>query len=129
MRSPNYTVFSKRAAQVAALLPKLSTKKPTDLIIDSSGLKIFDEGEWKDKVHRSHTRKSWIKLHIAVDPRSQEMTATVVTDEYTADSSVLPDLVEKSAKSVKQVSADGAYDRNGVRKFLYQKGINACIPP
>lgn len=129
LKSPNYTVFCKRAAQAAALLPKLSARRPTDLVIDSSGLKIFGEGEWKDKVHRSYTRKSWIKLHIAVDPRSQEIAAAVVTDEYTADSSVLPDLIEKSAKSVKRVAADGAYDRSSVRKFLYQKGIDSCIPP
>lgn len=51
LRSPHYTVFCKRAAEAAARLPKLSNTRPTDLIIDSSGLKILGEGEWKDAVH------------------------------------------------------------------------------
>lgn len=128
-RSPHYSLFCKRAAEAAALLPKMTKTRPTDLIIDSSGLKILGEGEWKDKVHRSKTRKSWVKLHIAVDARTQEITAAVLSDEYTADSCVLPTLVEKSPKSVKKVLADGAYDRSSVRKFLINRKIDPCIPP
>lgn len=129
VKSPNYTVFCKRAAEVAALLPKLSHKRPTDLVIDSSGLKIYGEGEWKDKVHRTHTRKSWIKLHIAVDPRSQEIIAAVVTDEYKADCVVLPDLVKRSPRSVRKISTDGAYDKKTVYEFLSQHHLDSCIPP
>lgn len=129
LKSPNYTVFCKRAAQAAALLPKLSSRRPTDLIIDSSGLKIYGEGEWKDKVHHTHTRKSWIKLHIAIDAKSQEIMAAVVTDEYTADSSALPDLVERSPKSVRKISTDGAYDKKPIYEFLSQQGLDSCIPP
>ncbi len=128
-RSPHYSLFCKRAAEAAALLPKMSKRRPTDLIIDSSGLKIFGEGEWKDKVHRSRTRKAWIKLHIAVDPNSQEITAAVISNEYTADSCVLPTLVKKSPKSVKKVLADGAYDRKNVREFCADNGLDPCIPP
>ncbi len=128
-RSPHYSVFCKRAAEAAARLPKLSQRRPTDLIIDSSGLKILGEGEWKDKVHRSRTRKSWIKLHIALDERTQEVTAAVVSDEYTSDSSALPFLIEKSPKSVTKVLADGAYDRSSVREFLTEQKIDPCIPP
>jgi len=80
-------------------------------------------------VHRSRTRKSWIKLHIALDERTQEVTAAVVSNEYTSDSSALPALVEKSPKSVTRVLADGAYDRTSVRKFLIDKKIDPCIPP
>ena len=113
--SPHYSVFCKRAAEAAALLPKLSKRRPSHLIIDSSGLKIQGEGEWKDRVHRSKTSKSWIKLHLAIDAKTQEITAAVFS------------LVEGSSKRVKILYADGAYDRKKVREYLHQ--IDPCIPP
>ena len=127
LSSPHYSVFCRRAAQAAALLPKLSDRKPTDLVIDSSGLKIFGEGEWKDKVHRSHTRKSWIKLHLALDPKSQEIITSVLTDEKTADSSAVSALLEQSPQSIHKLLADGAYDKKSVRELLHQKGIDPCM--
>ena len=108
-------MFCKRAAEAAALLPKLSKRRPSHLIIDSSGLKIQGEGEWKDRVHRSKTSKSWIKLHLAIDAKTQEITAAVFSP------------VEGSSKRVKILYADGAYDRKKVREYLHQ--IDPCIPP
>ena len=127
--SPHYSLFCKRAEEVSALLPKISKTKSTELILDSSGLKIKGEGEWKDKVHRSKTRKSWIKLHIAIDPQTQEMTASVVSDETVGDPSAAFSLIDQAPGSVKTVYGDGAYDRKSLRKHLFEKGIDPCIPP
>lgn len=44
-----------------------------ELTIDSSGLKISGEDERKVKVHGAGKRRGWIKLHIGVDPRSQDL--------------------------------------------------------
>jgi IS5 family transposase len=52
-----------------------------------------------------------------------------VTDEKTADSTVLPNIVEASAKTVRKVLADGAYDSTNCREFLYKRGVQDCIPP
>ncbi len=129
LKSPNYTLFCKRAKESADSLPKLSNKKPSVLVIDSSGLKIHGEGEWKVKIHGSEKRRGWIKLHIAVDPKTQELIAIDITDDQIADSCVLPKLLEKSPKSVKKVLADGAYDRASCRQDLLKRGIEGCIPP
>lgn len=126
---PHYSVFCKRAAEAAALLPKLSRRMPSHLIIDSSELKIKGEGEWKDQVHRSKTRKSSIKLHLAIDAKTQEITAAVMTDEKTADSSAVFPLVDQSSKRIKNLYADGAYDRKKVRAYLHEQQITPCIPP
>ena len=64
-----------------------------------------------------------------VDPASQEIITCKVTESHVADSSVLPDLVERAAKTVKRVVADGAYDRKKCRDYLRGKNIKAHIPP
>ena len=69
------------------------------------------------------------KLHIGVDPKTQELIAIEVTDEITADCAVLPSLIAKAPKSLKKVYADGAYDRKNCREILSKSGIEECIPP
>ena len=39
------------------------------MVVDSTGLKIYGEGEWKVRIHGKSKRRSWRKLHLAVDPR------------------------------------------------------------
>lgn len=129
LTSPHYTLFCKRAKEAADSLPKLSNKRPTDLIIDSSGLKVHGEGEWKVKIHGSEKRRGWIKLHIAIDPKTQNLIALEITDDQVADSNVLPKLIDQSPKRVKRVLADGAYDRASCRQHLLKKRDQSCIPP
>jgi len=105
LTSPNYTLFCKRAKEAKNSLPRLSHAQPMEIAIDSSGLKVTGEGEWKVKKHGVGKRRGWIKIHIGVDTHTQELTTIEVTDEKTADSNVLPNLVEHSAKSLQKVLA------------------------
>lgn len=73
LRCPDYTSVSKRAKSV-----NVSFKTPTrgeiaHLVIDSTGLKVFGEGEWKVKKHGKERRRIWRKLHLAVDGNTHEM--------------------------------------------------------
>ena len=127
LHSPYYCLFSKRAAETMATLPKLSNTKPMEIAIDSSGLKMAGEGEWKVKIHGADKRRNWIKVHIGVDTRTQDLVAAIVTDEKTADSTVLPKIVESSAKTVRKVLEDGAYDSTNCRDFLCKRGVQDYI--
>lgn len=129
LASPNYTLFSKRAKEAADSLPRLSNVRPMEIAIDSSGLKIMGEGEWKVKIHGADKRRSWIKIHIGVDTRTQELAAVEVTDEKTGDATVLPRIMDQMRKGVKRVLADGAYDSADCRKYLHKRGMQECIPP
>jgi hypothetical protein len=81
------------------------------------------------KIHGSEKRRGWIKLPIAIDPKTQDLMALEMTDDQVADSTMLPKLIDQSPKSVKRVLADGAYDRASCRQHLLKKGIQSCIPP
>jgi len=63
-----YTFFSKREHELSNIPKKLSSRLPTDLVIDASGVKIYREGEWKVKIHEAPNHRKWLKLHIAMDP-------------------------------------------------------------
>ncbi len=54
--TPDYTLFCKRAEEAAGALPKLSDARLTEIAVDSSGLKIMGEGEWKVKIHGADKR-------------------------------------------------------------------------
>jgi hypothetical protein len=47
---PSYTQICRRAAFLGQIVKRLSSKKNiTDIVIDSSGLKVYGEGEWKEQ--------------------------------------------------------------------------------
>ncbi len=129
LKAPHYSLFCKRAKEAEAVLPKLSNKRPTELAIDSSGLKISGEGEWKVKIHGTEKRRGWIKLHIGVDPHTQDLVVAEITNDKVGDATVLPLLMDRAPKSIKKVLADGAYDTLGCRRYLSSKYIEECIPP
>jgi hypothetical protein len=83
-----------------ANLPKLSKTKPIEIAIDSSGLKISGEGEWEIKIHGADKRRNWIKVHIGVDTRAQDLVAAIVTDEKTFTYQTRPVLETKAASAL-----------------------------
>lgn len=126
---PNYTLFCKRGREVAALLPCLSLRKPLEIVIDASGLKIYGEGEWKTLKHGREKRRRWIKVHVGVDPKSGECLSLSITSEKQADTSQFSTLIKAAPKSILRAYADGAYDTTDCRKLLFARGIEDIIPP
>ncbi len=126
---PHYTLFCKRAREISYSTRKLSNKRPVDLVIDASGIKVYGEGEWKVKVHGTSKQAKWLKLHVGMDPSSQEIITFKVTNGYVSDSRMLPEIVGKAPRTVRRVVADGAYDRKKCREYLKKQHIAAHIPP
>ena len=48
---PSYSLICKRAKELSRSLPELSSRRPSVVLIDASGIKVFGEGEWKRKIH------------------------------------------------------------------------------
>ncbi len=71
------------------------------IIVDSTGLKVTNRGEWLRKKHGKR-RKGWIKLHIALDLKSKKVVAVEVTDERVKDSQKAKELVQKSKKKAEE---------------------------
>ncbi len=128
--APDYSCVSKRARTVkVAYRQPLRGSRITDLVIDSTGLKVFGEGEWKVRKHGAEKRRVWRKLHLAVDPVTHDIVAAEVSLENVHDAEVLPTLLNPLRRKLGRVYADGAYDSKASHRLIARKGATACIPP
>ena len=126
---PCYTQICRRAKALGEELRKLSTKKITDLVIDSTGLKVYGEGEWKVRQHGHSKRRSWMKLHLAVCPDSHEIVFEILSENSIADCTIYPEFIKKAPKTMKRTYADGAYDTSGCYKANAEHGSIPIICP
>ena len=129
LKSPDYTCISKRAKTVNIRYRAPSRGPIAHLAIDSTGLKVYGEGEWKTRKHGAEKRRTWRKLHLAVDANTHEIIAAEVSVVSVADNEVLPTLLNPLRRQIEQVSADGAYDTKACHKLLQRKKAKPTIPP
>lgn len=108
---------------------RLTKRTITDLVIDSTGLKVYGEGEWKVRQHGHSKRRTWRKLHLAICPDSNEILFVKLTDNKTSDHKIYPQFVEAAPKTVKRTYADGAYDKEECYQANFNHGSSPIIPP
>lgn len=126
---PSYSTLSRRAADLTVALGALPRSAPLHLVIDSSGFKVYGEGEWKVRQHGWSKRRTWRKLHLAVDEATGEIVAAVASEAGVSEDEALPDLLGQVPGEIRQVSTDGAYDKRHCYDALAQRGAKAVIPP
>ena len=126
---PSYSTLSRRQATLDIQLPKRQPGEGVHVVVDSTGVKVFGEGEWKVRQHGYTKRRTWKKLHVGVDEATGEILAMAVTDNSVADHEELPGLLEQIDEPITQVSADGAYDKRKAYDAIGDQQAKATIPP
>ena len=126
---PDHSTVSRRKGKLSVTLPVIPKSGSVHLVVDSTGVKVYGEGEWKTRQHGVSKRRTWRELHLGVDESTGEILAAVVTTNNVHDSEVLPDLLEVTEADIEQVSADGAYDKRRCYDALTDQGATAAIPP
>ena len=126
--SAHYSTLSRRARSLELSLAR-STTAIKHLVIDSSGLNVYGEGEWKVRTHGADKRRTWRKLHIAMDAEKQQLTAASVTEKDGLDRNAMAGLLAQTEAAVERVCADGAYDFEQCYRAIKQKEARALIPP
>jgi IS5 family transposase len=126
---PHYSTLSRRRTTLAIVLPRTRSKEALHMVVDSTGVKVFGEGEWKVRQHGYTYRRTWRKVHGGVDEASGEIVAAVVTTNDYHDSQLLPDLLNQVDEAIRQVSGDGAYDRRTCYDAIGKCKAQATIPP
>lgn len=128
LSAPHYTTLSRRAAHLEVKLPRLG-KGPLHLAVDSTGFKLYGEGEWKVRLHGTEKLRTWRKLHLAIDHTTHEAVALSMTEKDVLDRKELPGLLKRVEGEVTEVLGDGAYDFQGCYKAIDEMGARAVIPP
>jgi len=92
---------------------------PVHLVVDSTGLKVFGEGEWKVRQHGVSRRRLWRKLHLGVD----EATGMILTHKPTPgnvhDGPVPPKLLARTSLRERLIKTGARLVRHG-RYAIFQ---------
>jgi hypothetical protein len=129
---PHYSTFSIRAKKLSFSLLDVKRKQgPLHLVVDSTGLKVYGEGEWKVRQYGFFKRRTWMKFHLALDHETQEIVVAKLTDNKSHDSEVMPSIIDAIPEEIKigSVTGDGAYDPRDSRNAVARRGAKAIIPP
>ena len=131
---PDHTTLSRRGWQLTVSLKvKHPAGQPLHLVVDSTGLKSYGEGEWLNEKHGSKARRRWRKLHIALYLETRQLVATELTTDDIGDPTQVPDLLKGIKGEIGSFTVDGAYDGNSVYQAIASRqpdsNVDAVIPP
>lgn len=131
IRVPDHTTLSRRSDGLTILPGRIRRDEPLHLLVDSTGLKIYGEGEWLDQKYGIRSRRRWRKLHLGIDAGTHHIVASELTPDDVGDVSEVPELLDQVDTDVASVIADGAYDGAAVYEAVSERHPEAAviIPP
>ena len=158
---PDYTTLSRRMGKLnlrpyrltnrirrLSGVPSKDKNKGIVMLVDSSGFKVYGEGEWKVRKHGYSYRRTWRETHIAVDFETRAILNLTNTSAHTHDNTQLIPLLEQVQQDycsdsgncsdcngscnskIKTIIGDGAYHaRENYIRITRQQGIELITPP
>jgi len=128
LESPAHTTLSRRVQSLALDLHAAPYQGPIHLLIDSSGLAAFGEGDWAAVKHGAKGHRGWRKLHLTVDSHGM-ILAQSLTEATADDARTALDLLGGTEGTVTRVTADGAYDTVASYDAAGNRGARVVVPP
>ena len=131
LKAPDHSTVSRRAMVLTSISRQyVLPGDPAHILIDSTGLKVFGAGEWLQEKQGQKLRRSWRKLHLAVDANTGLIVASVLTEQDVDDPSQVGPLLDQIEHAIGQVTAHGAYDGEPANDTTTKRGphINVVIP-
>jgi len=127
---PDYTTLCRRQKTLPVMLGGRPSSGGLHLLVDSTGIKMMGEGEWKTRKHGASYRRQWRKVHIGIDAETLDIRAVEVTTNAIGDAPTLPDLLAQIPEDemILSVGGDGAYDTKSCHAAIAQRNADAIIP-
>lgn len=133
LHAPDYSTLSLRAETLSVVIRVRDIKgESLHIVVDSTGAKVYGEGEWKVRKHGWSKHRTWKKLHLGIDEETGDILLGEVTGNDVADCEMLARLLAQVPMEtpIDQVSADGAFDRRMCYEALRKRGVKRItIPP
>lgn len=133
LKAPDHSTLSLRGKTLSVAIRVRSPRnEPLHIVVDSTGAKVYGEGEWKVRQYGWGKRRTWRKLHIGVDETTKDILLGEVTTNAIADCTMLAPLLRELPPQhvIAQVSADGAFDKQICYDALQKRSVPLItIPP
>lgn len=126
---PCYTQINRRVRELKIDLMEFKKEGNIDIVVDSTGLKVYGEGEWKVRKFGWSKHRTWRKLNLFMDEESQMIIDEELTENNVSDDKVAEEFLDNTELNIGSFRGDGGYDKKGVRKRLSKKKIKQIIPP
>ena len=127
---PDFSSISKRSIALPKHVLSKAMEPGSLVIVDSTGLKVYGKDEWHQEKHDVPARRTWRKLHLAIDENHHILACELTTPEV-GDPTAVPDLLAKIVTPFDTFMGDGAYDGEPVSQAVLDKQPDAqvVIPP
>jgi hypothetical protein len=126
---PDHTTLSRRAGGLTVLPKHIDRAEPLHLLVDSTGIEIYGEGEWLDQKHGIRSHRRWRKLHLGMNADTYEIVAVKLTPDNGGGVSEVPHLLDQIDADVASMTADGAYDGDTVYDAVIDRHPEAAVIP
>jgi hypothetical protein len=126
---PSYSQICRRGKKLNVPCCAVRPSGGMHIVMDSTGLKVYGEGEWKVRKHGWSKRRTWRKLHISVDQATGMIHAHQLSESGQDDAAMMEPMLDQIPYQVDKVSGDGAYDKKHCWQSLEEKDIDGLIPP
>ena len=128
---PHFTTLCRRRKTLNIQVSSRRFSDTITVVVDSSGAKVYGEGEWKVRQHGASKRRTWRKFHLAVEPETLEILALEVSTNDVTDDEMLPVVLNAIDEAIKieKVCGDGGYDRSNSYQAIKKRRAKAVIPP
>lgn len=128
---PDFSTLCRRKAKLEVQVSKRKLAGARVIAVDSSGVKVFGEGEWKVRQYGYSKRRTWRKIHLGVDTQTGELVSAEGSTNDKSDDQMLPKVLEGIDPDIQvaQVNGDGIYDRRRSYQAIKERGAKAVIPP
>ena len=125
----SYSTLSRRLHQLTVELNSPELNQPSSFAIDSSGLKVYGEGEWKVRTHGYSKRRTWRKFHIAIDVNDQSIHGATLTTNDFKDNEVFEETISQITVPISDMIGDGAYDSKNCYTACKKINTTGIFPP
>lgn len=126
LRCPDYSCVSRRAKSVNIPFKTPTRGEIAHLVIDSTGLKVFGEGEWKVKKHSQEKRRVWRKMRLAVDADTHEVFCADLSLNNVTDAEAFPGLIRQTHGKLRSLLPMARMTQNFAMTSSGEKNQGAC---
>ncbi len=127
---PDYSSISRRSISIPRHVLSHALEPGSLVIVDFTGLKVYGKDEWHQEKHDVPARRTWRKLHLAIDEHHQVLACELTTPEV-GDPSAVADLLPQIVTPFETFIGDGNYDGESVSRAVldHQPHAQVVIPP